>query len=247
VEIAAQPAPGTTTGNFLPPPPAPDPRFVPPAGFVPDNTMDFRGVLPRTSELVALPIALGDLSKFADYTEVMGSKAPSIDQVQESFAVTNQWSSARTTADAWDKYARTQEGVAWSLLRAILARMGPAFQLAVESDPSLAATYPGLTTLLGAKKAIAHKGVATKKANKKNVAEGKAPTHGKVGKKATKAAQKAALVAQEAAETAANGVQAAAPVTQQNGATSASAAAGPAPTASVAPATATNGAGNTGH
>jgi len=83
---------------------------------VPDNAMDFRGVLPRTAELVALPIAVGDLKRFTDYAQVMGSKAPSLAQVQEVFDVTNQWSSARTQADAWDGYARTQEGVAWSLL-----------------------------------------------------------------------------------------------------------------------------------
>jgi hypothetical protein len=102
----------TTTAKFLPPPPAPDPAFTPPKGFVPDNSMDFRGVLPRTSELLALPIAVADLGKFADYATVMGSKAPPFAQVQSAFTITNAWSAARTDADAWDKYARIQEGVA---------------------------------------------------------------------------------------------------------------------------------------
>jgi hypothetical protein len=208
---SSAPAAGATTTGFLAPPPSPDPLFVAPTGFVPDNAMDFRGVLPRTSELIALPIAVRDLGKFADYAEVMGSKVPSIGQVQQAFDVTNQWSAARTQADAWDQYARTQEGVAWSLLRPMMARIGPAFILAVEGDPAMAAQYPGLTTLLDAKKTIAKKAVATKKANKKNVAEGKPPTHGKVGKAATKAAEKAALAEKLAAEAAANGAAAATP------------------------------------
>jgi hypothetical protein len=119
--------------------------------------------------------------------------------VLAAFDITNQWSSARTQADAWDRYARTQEGVSWTMLRALMAEMTPTYEVAVASDPELASTMPGLTTLLGVKKTIAHKGVSTKKANAKAKAEGKQPTHGKVGKKATKAAAKAALAKEEAA------------------------------------------------
>jgi hypothetical protein len=180
--------------QFLSPPPAPDPAFVPPPGFVPDNALDFRGVLPRTAELIALPEAVRDLAKFTNFAEVMGSKAPSLAQTTEAFTVTDAWSSARTRADAWDKYARTQEGIAWTALRQMFLRLAPSFAVAVMADPSLLQTYPGLATLLGAKKSIARKAVATKKANAKDKAEGKEPTHGKVGKRATKTAQKAALV-----------------------------------------------------
>jgi hypothetical protein len=226
VEIAAQPATApatpatspppasgasTTPGGFVPPPPAPDPSFVPPTGFVPDNTMDFRGVLPRTSELVAMPMAVADLVKFTDYLQVMGSRVPPLAQMQEAFTVTNQWSSARTAADAWDQYARAQEGVAWSRLRPLMASIAPAFAVAVSADPAFAAKYPGLTTLLCAKMIIAHKGASTKKANKQAVAEGKPPTHGKVGKKATKAAQKAALAEKQAAGNAASSATPSAP------------------------------------
>jgi hypothetical protein len=187
------------SGRFVAPPPTPDPAFVPPPGFVPDNATDFRGVLPRSAELIALPAAVDDLKKFTDYTEVMGSKAPSWAQVITAFDVTNQWSSARTRADAWDLFARTQEGVSWTMLRALIGQMAPIYEVAVASDPEMASTLPGLTTLLDVKKTIAHKAVSTKKANAKDVAEGKAPTHGKGGKAATKKAQKAALAAQQAA------------------------------------------------
>jgi hypothetical protein len=204
--------------RFLAPPPAPDPNFVPPAGFVADNTMDFRGVLPRTAELVALPAAVADLKKFTDYPSVMGSKAPPWAQVIAAFDVTNQWSSARTQADAWDQYARTQEGVSWTMLRALMAQMAPIYEVAVGSDPTMASTLPSLTTLLGVKKTIARKAVSTRKANAKDKAEGKQPTHGKVGKRATKAAEKAALAEKEAAGSApavqAAAAQAQAPATQ---------------------------------
>ncbi len=173
--------------------------------------MEFRGVLPRTAELIALPAAVNDLKKFTEYATVMGSKVPPWAQAILAFDVTNQWSSARTQADAWDAYARTQEGVCWTMLRALMAQIAPTFQVAVASDPTMASTLPGLTTLLGAKKTIAHKAVSTKKANAKAKAEGKPESHGKVGKRATKAAEKAALAEKLAAEGAAQqatGVQA---------------------------------------
>jgi hypothetical protein len=189
----------TGEGRFLAPPPPPDPAFVPPPGFVGDNRMDFRGVLPRTAELVALPMAVEDLRKFVDYTQVMGSKAPPWAQVIAAFDVTNQWSSARTRADAWDLFARTQEGVAWTLLRTLIAQVAPTFGVAVASDPAMASSLPGLTTLLGVKSAIAKKAASTKKANAKQTADGEEPTHGKVGKRAARAAARAALAEKLAA------------------------------------------------
>ena len=84
----------------------------------------------------------------------------------------------RTASSAWDVYGQAQEGICWTVMRAAMASLKPAFALAAERDPSLPAKYPGLAALLGVKKAIAHKAVSTKRANKKAVAEGRQPTHG---------------------------------------------------------------------
>ena len=88
--------------------------------------------------------------------------------------------------------------------------------------------YPGLASLLGAKKAIAKKAAVTRRLNKKAVAEGKAPIHGRVGKKRQRAAEKAAAALSSGA-TAAHGPTTEAPaevspapvpaVTVTNGAT----------------------------
>jgi hypothetical protein len=174
--------------------------------------MDFRGLLPLTPELIALPLAIKDIAKFTNYDQVMGSKAPSLAQVTAAFAITNGWSETRTRADAWDQYARAQEGLSWTQLRRLISRMRPAFVLAVQADPALGVGLPVLSALLEAKKGIAQKGVSTKKANKKAVAEGKAPTHGKVGKASQKKAAKAALVKVQGEESSGGGNGAAAPV-----------------------------------
>jgi hypothetical protein len=60
------------------------------------------------------------------------------------------------------------------------------------SNPDIKQEYPGLDALLGAAKAIAAKGVATRRLNKAAEAEGKAPLHGQVGKARKKSAKNAA-------------------------------------------------------
>ena len=192
-------APIAGSPGFLPAPPPITGIPSPPAGFVANNVMDFRGVLPRTSELNALPIAVKELAAFSDYAQVLGATAPPLAQVQPVCTITNEWSATRTESAAWDEYCRTQEGIAWSILRPMMNQLRPAFELAATLDATLAGRFPGLTTLLGAKKAIAKKAAATKKKNKPQKSAGQTPTHGKVGKKATKAAEKAALAAQQKA------------------------------------------------
>jgi hypothetical protein len=237
------PAPGsagTGPAGFIAPPPPLDPSRNPPTGFVAETTADYRGVVPRNSELNALPMALKDLTQFSDYALVLGGTVPPLAQVLVAFAVTHQWSASRTQSVAWDAYCRDQEGIAWSMLRPILDRLKPAFALALLGDPTIKARFPGLVTLLDAQKAIAQKGVATKKANREAQAVGEPASHGKVGKAATKRAAKAALVAARAAAAAPT----TAPVVESQGTAAATAV-----TAGAPPGTggALGGAANGGH
>jgi hypothetical protein len=117
---------------------------------------------------------------------------------------------SRATKD-WEKYCHTQEGMAWLIIRSMMDRLRPAYDLAVIGDESIKSTMPGLATLLGAKKAIAQKAVSTRRANRLAIANGEAPTHGAVGKKRVKSAQKSLLpVAKE--QVAAEAKQGTAPV-----------------------------------
>jgi hypothetical protein len=183
---------------FIAPPPAGATIPAIPAGFEPTNGANYRGTQAQKAELVALPHALADLRSFASYPAILGAAAPSLAELVQAFDVSNQWSTMRNASSAWDAYCRDQEGLAWMVMRALMDRLKPAFLLAVRTNPSLASTYAGLAAFLGAKTVTAHKSAATRKRNKKNVAEGKLPTHGQVGKAHTKAAAKAALAAQSA-------------------------------------------------
>jgi hypothetical protein len=77
------------------------------------------------------------------------------------------------------------------MLRSQMDRLRPIFELAVAGDPTIAVQFPSLAALLGAKQAIAQRSALTRKAK----AEGKPQTHGVVGKKRKKAAEKAAYAA----------------------------------------------------
>jgi len=103
------------------------------------------------------------------------------------------WSSMRLATSEWDEYCVLQEGYAWRAIRATLLRLEQAFLLAAQANPQLVATYPGLSSLLGAKKVIAQKAASTRRLNKAAKANGQPETHGVVGKQRQRKAEKAAL------------------------------------------------------
>jgi hypothetical protein len=221
--ISAAPAPtitqATVTGPtpppislaYLTPPPASANIPAVPSNFVPESGTTYRAVVPKKAELVALPLAVADLQKFTNYTQVVGSTAPPYEEILQTFNVTNAWSSMRTSSSAWDVYSRDQEGICWGVMRPSMESLKAAFDLAATRDPSLPAKLPGLATLLGVKAAIAVRAASTKRANKKAVAEGKAPIHGQVGKARKRATDKAIVAAATAATGGANVQSASAP------------------------------------
>ena len=184
---------------YLTPPPSN--ALIPPvpSNFVPESGTTYRAVVPKKAELVSLPLAVADLRKFSNYSQVLGSTAPPYEEILQTFDVTNQWSSMRTCSSAWDIFSRDQEGICWGVMRPSMESLKLAFDLAATRDPSLPAKFPGLATLLGVKKSIAVRGASTRRLNKKALAEGKAPVHGAVGKKRLKATNKAIVAAANAA------------------------------------------------
>ena len=238
---AASPAPAPSSGFIAPPPPG---ASIPPVptGFEPTTGANYRGVQPRTAELVALPLAITNLADFTTYATVMGTSAPPLAEVQQTFEVSNAWAAMRNASSAWDAYSRDQEGVAWTAMRALMARLKPAFDLAVKANPSIGTTYAGLASLLGAKTVSAQKSVATKKRNKQSVAEGKEPTHGEVGKARQKAAAKAALAAENAKPSAPPSAPVTAPTPPVEPVVDAPLAAAPVAQAAIAAPTPANGA-----
>jgi hypothetical protein len=131
------------------------------------------------------------LRNFTSYTQVIGGTAPPHDEVLSTFEITAAWSAMRTASQAWDAYARDQEGLCWRVIRPAMESLKGAFDLAAARDASLVAKFAGLAALLGTRQSIAKKAVATKRLNKKDIQEGKQPTHGAVVKRRKKASDKA--------------------------------------------------------
>lgn len=190
---------GTPPLIFLQPPPADAKIPVPPSGAAQPNASNYRSVIPKTTELAALPAAVENLQRFTNFAQVFALSGLPYAQVLQAFTVGNQWSTMRKATAAWDAFSMMEEGLAWGTIRSLMDRLGPLWEITAAADPSLAVTYPALATLFGAKKVIAQKAVSTKKLNKEAVARGEAPTHGVVGKRRQKAAQKALAAAAKAA------------------------------------------------
>ena len=176
----------------LPPPTANIP--APPQGFVPTNGTDYRGLLPRKTELAVLPDAVTELQDFVNFAQTFGKTMPAFPIVVGILNAAMQWSSMRAKSSEWDLYCRTQEGLAWRDARGLIATMKPAFTMATSVDASIASDNPSVARLLDANSTIAKRSAATRKANRQAKLEGKAPTAGeaasqekKVAKEVTKA------------------------------------------------------------
>jgi hypothetical protein len=199
---AAEPAPANPPTAaplvFLQPPSAGAKVPAPPSGAAPPGGEPYRSFVPKATELAALASAVTDLEKCTNFDQIFGLAGLPYAQVLQALDVGNQWSVMRQQTVAWDAFCRTQEGIAWTTVRTIINRLRPLFEFAAEGNPSLASALPGLATLFGAKRAIAKKGAATRRANRAAVARGEPPFHGGVGKVRMKRAQRAALVAAKA-------------------------------------------------
>jgi hypothetical protein len=194
-------ATATTTPAVVSPiklPPAGADIPSPPAGFVATNATDYRGLLPKKTELAVLPDAVTELKGFTNFTEVFGKTAPSLTTVTEALDAAAQWSTMRNKSSAWDLFCQTQEGLSWKIARGYIAKLKPAFALATSLDNTVAAQNPSLNALFGVGSEIAKRAVTSRAANKKAKAEGKPPTHGKVNKKAAKLAAEVAEAAAKA-------------------------------------------------
>jgi hypothetical protein len=170
----------------------------PPQDYSPASPGEFRGVVPRAGELTALPQALIDLGKFTTFDQTMGATAPTQAEVIEALTAASKWTTTCQATRTWLGYAILMQGMAWRLVRAQLDSLRPAYLLATKRNPKLAEQYGGLTKLLSVPKVTAQQGAVVKKLNKQAQAEGKPPTHGKVGKARERRAAKAALAAANA-------------------------------------------------
>ncbi|HEY2512966.1 MAG TPA: hypothetical protein VGI39_18995 [Polyangiaceae bacterium] len=231
---APAPTPTPVPIIFVAPPP-PD-VSIPTIDYAAATPGEFRNVMPRASELTALAQAIKDLSAFKGYTLTFGSAAPDYEEVVQAFTVGAQWTSMRTLSSSWDGYCLVQQGLAWRAIRMLMSQLVPIFAIAAAANPKLLTQYPGLASLLGAKKTIAQKGASTRKANKTAKAEGKPETHGVVGKQNQRRLEKAAAAQLAAAATATGTTATAAPVATSQPVVVTPAAPSPAP-AAVAPAT----------
>jgi hypothetical protein len=192
---AAPASPGGAAAKVpsVAPPPTTANIPIPPAGFTPATPGEFRSVVPRKAELAAMPQALIDLSKFTDFDRLFAAIGLTQVDVTQCLLMGSLWSSMRVSTSQWDEFSVLQEGYAWRAIRATLLRLEQAFQLAAQANPTLMTTYPGLSALLGAKKAIAQKGASTRRLNKAAKAKGEPEIHGVVGKQRQRKAEKAAL------------------------------------------------------
>ena len=176
-------------------PPAGSTVPSPPGGWNPDVTIDVRGYRPHKAELALMPAAVGDLRRFDEFEQVFGKIAPPIASVLEQFGAANEWSMASGAAGNWRDYVAGEEAIAWSDVQILMARMKPAFELAITADPSIAERFPALKRLLEVRRGPARRAAANRNGNAQDEAEGRQPSHGKKAARRKRVLKAAAALA----------------------------------------------------
>jgi hypothetical protein len=182
-----------STNVVINPPPAEAKIPAPDAGWTPPEGNPYRGMAPKKAELIALPDAVAELRGFTAYAATFAGLAPPQHQLVQTLDAAEQWAKMGNATAQWVKYCTVETGVVWSAARGLLARLRPAFALALMSDPSLASTLPKTAAFLGVRKQMGRTAASTRTANKKAEASGKPAFHGSVGKKRLTKAQKDAF------------------------------------------------------
>jgi hypothetical protein len=170
-----------------------------PSGAQADSGANYRTVLPRATEVSSLVRAVSDFQSMSNFSQLFGITGLQYAQVLAAFVIAAQWTAMRGATETWGGYCLSEEGKAWTTVRAFMQLLKPLFDAAAKGDPNLASVYPGIAALFGAQKVIAQKGATTRKNNKTAEAKGELADHGTVGKRRTRVAAKAALEAQQTA------------------------------------------------
>lgn len=179
--------------RFIDPPPAIANIPAPDAGWEPPGGNPYRGIAPKKAELQALPDAIEELRGFAAYRAIFASLAPPQDQLVQLLDAAEQWSSMAKATLLWSRYCKAEEGVVWTAVRRVVARLLPAFDLALAADPRFAGKLPKTSAFLGVRRQIALSAAATKARNRRATAAGQPAFHGEIGKRRRSKAQRAAL------------------------------------------------------
>jgi hypothetical protein len=187
------PAASPSAPAFIALPPASASIPAPPTGWVPRPGEDYRGKQPKAAELTNIEGAISDMIRFTNFATVLGNTVAPADQIIHLLQAGAAWSGIRVATASWDVYCSAQEGLAWTAIRGVMQTLRPSFDLAVQVNSAVSTMYPSLASLLAAQQVIARKGASTRAANKADVAAGKLPSHGKVGKARQRAAEKEAL------------------------------------------------------
>jgi hypothetical protein len=171
---------------------------APPAGFVATSGAEYRGVCPKTTELVVVGDAIHEVATCADLAGTFGRSMPSAGNLVGALTAAAAWSTIRAKSLAYDEYCRTQEGLAWVAARKLLTKAQPIVLHAAATDPTVAAEFPSLVQFLSVPHVAAQRAAATRRANQEAAAKGETPTRGRRAKALLRAAERSALAAQTA-------------------------------------------------
>lgn len=120
----------------------------------------------QQSQIACTPAVAEEFSEAKNPVADFGPHIPSFTALSAGLAIAGGWSDERIRAEAWRRYARSQEIAAWTPVLAMLNDFEQTFENAVASDPSLAAEFRSLALFYSLRRQQAQKAARTRKAKK---------------------------------------------------------------------------------
>ncbi|HEY1959972.1 MAG TPA: hypothetical protein VGH28_30395 [Polyangiaceae bacterium] len=122
---------------------------------------------PIATQVSGAPGFVRELRGSKSYARDFGADAPAAADVADAVEIAAAWAAEAKNADAWAKFAQQQKEIAWNGALGLTNKLKTEWEHAVGNHPEIAASYPESGTFFGARKGVAARGLATRRANKK--------------------------------------------------------------------------------
>jgi hypothetical protein len=190
---------------------------TPPVASNPVASDPRKGTRVLRGEVDVAENAANELRASTTFSQLLSAKLGTADEIANALAFAVAWYREAQSGAAWSSYARTESNLSWNYALAMIDRLRAGFQAVASTDPGIAKEMPYFTQLLGARTAVANKGVSTKR----KIASGEIVVNksAKPPRKSTKGSTKATATAAAPAPAPVEASPAPSPAPQTNGVT----------------------------
>lgn len=122
---------------------------------------------PLAAQIANVGAFVAELSASKGYEADFGKSAPAESTLRDLFRLAGAWQTEHTHAAAWEIFSRVNSQRVWDAALRLFEQFKKEYLHALSNDPSIAERWPQADAFVGARSAVAQRGVATRAAKKR--------------------------------------------------------------------------------